>query len=46
MSALRNKDNILEVSFKLRSGGCVVDNTLDYQSRGSKMDPPLLRSFG
>ena len=29
-----------------RSGGGVVDNTLDYQSRGRKMDPPLLRSFG
>ena len=29
-----------------RSGGGVVDNTLDYQSRGSKIDPPLLRSFG
>ena len=30
----------------LRSGGGVVDNTLDYQSRGRKIDPPLLRSFG
>ena len=29
-----------------RSGGSVVDNTLDYQSRGRKIDPPLLRSFG
>ena len=29
-----------------RSGGGVVDNTLDYQSRGRKIDPPLLRSFG
>ena len=28
------------------SGGGVVDNTLDYQSRGRKIDPPLLRSFG
>ena len=24
----------------------VVDNTLDYQSRGCKIDPPLLWSFG
>ena len=31
---------------RLRSGGGVVDNTLDYQSRGRKIDPPLLRSFG
>ena len=30
----------------VRSGGGVVDNTLDYQSRGRKIDPPLLRSFG
>ena len=30
----------------MRSGGGVVDNTLDYQSRGRKIDPPLLRSFG
>ena len=29
-----------------RSGGGVVDNTLDYQSRGREIDPPLLRSFG
>ena len=29
-----------------RSGGGVVDNTLDYQSMGRKIDPPLLRSFG
>ena len=28
------------------SGGGVVDNTLDYQSRGRKIGPPLLRSFG
>ena len=27
-----------------RSG--VVDNTLDYQSRDRKIDPPLFRSFG
>ena len=33
-------------SFYKRSGGGVVDNTLDYQSRGRKIDPPLLRSFG
>ena len=32
--------------FVSRSGGGVVDNTLDYQSRGRKIDPPLLRSFG
>ena len=30
----------------VRGGGGVVDNTLDYQSRGRKIDPPLLRSFG
>ena len=29
-----------------RSGDGVVDNTLDYQYRGRKIDPPLLRSFG
>ena len=29
-----------------RSGGGVVDNTLDYQSWDRKIDPPLLRSFG
>ena len=29
-----------------RSGGGVVDNTLDYQSRDRKLDPPLHRSFG
>ena len=27
------------------SGGGVVDNTIDYQSRDCKSDPPLLRSF-
>ena len=32
--------------FSLRSGGSVVDNTLDYQSRDRKVDPPLLRPFG
>ena len=29
-----------------RNGGGVVDNTLDYQSRDRKIDPPLPRSFG
>ena len=29
-----------------RSGGDVVDNTLDYQPRDRKIDPPLHRSFG
>ena len=29
-----------------RSGSGVVDNTLDYQSRDRKIDPPLHRSFG
>ena len=29
-----------------RTGGSVVDNTLDYQSMDRKIDPPLLRSFG
>ena len=29
-----------------RSGGGVVDNTLDYQSRDRMIDPPLLWSFG
>ena len=29
-----------------RRGGGVVDNTLDYQSRDRKIDPPLHRSFG
>ena len=29
-----------------RSGGNVVDNTLDYQSRDREIDPPLRRSFG
>ena len=28
------------------SGGGVVDNTLDYQSRDCKIDPLLLPSFG
>ena len=32
--------------YSVRSGGGVVDNTLDYQSRGREIDPPLLRSFG
>ena len=27
------------------SGGGVVDNTPDYQSRDRKIDPPLLQSF-
>ena len=31
---------------KTQSGSGVVDNTLDYQYRGRKIDPPLLRSFG
>ena len=31
---------------KSRSGGGVVDNTLHYQSRDRKIDPPLLWSFG
>ena len=29
-----------------RSGGSVMDNTLDYQSRDQKIDSSLLRSFG
>ena len=33
-------------SFVIRSGCGVVDNTLDYQSRDRKIDPPLLRSLG
>ena len=37
---------IRDISGKTRSGGGVVDNTLDYQSRGRKIDPLLLRSFG
>ena len=35
-----------KVSWKVRSGGSVVDNKLDYQSRDRKIDPSLLRSFG
>ena len=35
-----------KLSLSTRSGGGVVDNALDYQSRGRKIDPPLLRSFG
>ena len=31
---------------KGRSGGSVVDSTLDYQSRDGRIHPPLLRSFG
>ena len=34
------------IFFNMKVGGGVVDNTLDYQSRGRKIDPPLLRSFG
>ena len=30
----------------IRSGGGVVDNTLDYQSRDRKIETPFLRSFG
>ena len=41
-----NNRFIMEYSMSKRSGGGVVDNTLDYQSRGRKIDPPLLRSFG
>ena len=37
---------ILPFNLVHRSGGGVVDNTLNYQSRGRKIDPPLLRSFG
>ena len=37
---------MLKIYSFIRSGGGVVDNTLDYQSRGRKIDPPLLRSFG
>ena len=33
-------------SFHTGSGGDVVDNTLDYQSRDREIDPLLLRSFG
>ena len=33
-------------SYVRRSGGLVVDNTLDYQSKDRKIDPPLPRSFG
>ena len=29
-----------------RSGGSVVDNRQDYQSKDRKIDPPLLQSFG
>ena len=32
--------------FLFWSGGSVVDNTLDYQSRDRNIDLPLLRSFG
>ena len=41
-TALVNKQS----QARFRSGGGVVDNTLDYQSRDRKIDPPLLRSFG
>ena len=33
-------------SLRVRSGGGVVDIKLDYQSRNSKIDLPLLQSFG
>ena len=36
----------IKSTWEFRSGGGVVDNTLDYQSRDRKIDPPLLRSFG
>ena len=39
-------DMTLDVYHGRRRGGGVVDNTLDYQSRDPKIDPPLLRSFG
>ena len=29
-----------------RSCGSLVDNALNYQSRGSEIEPPLLWSFG
>ena len=29
----------------LESGGSVVENALDYQSKDRKIDPPILRSF-
>ena len=45
INGIRLFDNNL-LSSIIRSGGGVVDNTLDYQSRGRKIDPPLLRSFG
>ena len=37
---------ITKIIIIFRSGGGVVDNTLDYQSRDRKIDPSLLRSFG
>ena len=43
---LRSENEIISIRNVCRSGGGVVDNTLDYQSRGRKIDPPLLRSFG
>ena len=43
---LSNREFKVRVGSTFRSGGGVVDNTLDYQSRGRKIDPPLLRSFG
>ena len=41
-----NSESGSEFTSSNRSGGGVVDNTLDYQSMGRKIDPPLLRSFG
>ena len=36
----------VKVTLDVRSGGGVVDNMLDYESRDHKIDPQLLRSFG
>ena len=36
----------VKVTLGGRSGGGVVDNMLDYESRDHKIDPQLLRSFG
>ena len=46
LRSTHNPIGVITDYFYRRGGGGVVDNTLDYQSRGRKIDPPLLRSFG
>ena len=43
LDVYHGRKTTIQYQYDYKSGGSVVDNTLDYQSRDRKIDPPLLR---